>query len=173
MLFGFLVDWARTGRIDQLHADRAVIQSQLDDMHQEVRRVGAESNRVRLQVERAEALRSKRAWSELLQCVVAVLPVGCWLQSVGTDPVRPIGDGAPVRPGGTPEAAPVGAAKTITIDAPRKLRIVGFAESDVQPVEFVSALKSASLFSAVNHEKTRRELVGGSPWFRFELTCEW
>ena len=61
----------------------------------------------------------------------------------------------------------------MTIDAPRKLRLIGYALNDAQPMEFVTRLKDAQVFQRVTLERSLLETSEEAQRFRFELVCEW
>ena len=131
-----------------------------------------QSDRSDLQLQRAKSLRSKRAWSAMITTIARSMPDGCWLTSIATDPARPSGSGVqrmlPVAPG---KATPN---KSITaIEAPRRLKIVGFASDSREPYAFVTNIKAANVFSRVTLTSTTRNNAGGASFFRFDLECEW
>ena len=61
----------------------------------------------------------------------------------------------------------------VTIEAPRKLRIAGYAPVAAHPYDIVSSLKETDVFASVALERSEREPVLDGSYFRFELVCEW
>lgn len=123
-----------------------------------------------LQLNRAQALRAKRAWSAMYRLIAEHIPDGCWLSSIATDPASPSGVKArPSRSSASGKSDVVPA----TIDAPRALRIEGFASDPGEPHHFIANLKLSGVFTGVSLETSRREQVGAEWFFRFKLLCEW
>ena len=140
-------------------------------LREDVRRITDEAHQAKLQLERARALRGKRAWSQLLTIVVHQMPEACWLNSIATDPASPTGGTARVVQTSAPLDAATGA--SVVIDAPRRLRLVGFASSAGQPHEFVTNLRKTNVFRDVVLEWARAEPGAKGSSFRFQLSCEW
>ena len=176
-----LLDWSRQAHAAELRIENARLRQELESTRERLRTTSAEATRVFLEVERANALRSKRAWSAMFALIVSCLPSDCWLASLATDPDSP--------PGGAPSprlatAGPKtggGERETITIEAPRKLRMIGYAESDRQALAFVSNLKESRVFPKVTLDRTIRAPdvtqdqsgATGADVYQFEVVCEW
>lgn len=168
------IDAWRVTQLDALRQNSSAVQSQLTAKRADLRRIVEESAQLKLQIERADALRSKRAWSGMLSLVADRMPADCWLKSAATDPARPGNESSVAR---SPSAAPAGGApespKPVVLDAPRKLRLSGFAGDPVQPVAFVTALKQAGVFEQVALERAQWERWRDRSVFRFDVLCEW
>ncbi len=147
--------------------------SQLVAMQKDL--TGAQGEAVLLagRIERARALRTKRAWSGMLTMIGSCLPADAWLTSVATDPAAPGGAGvsAAVRPAGVRKGET--SAETVKIDAPTKLVLTGFAREHSQLYTFMSNLKMTGVFEVVNLERSVRENPGAESAIGFTLTCEW
>lgn len=63
----------------------------LTGLRQQLATLTVEADRSLLQLERAKALRSKRAWSAMFATIARSMPEGCWLTSIATDPSSPSG----------------------------------------------------------------------------------
>lgn len=158
----------------------------LTGLRQQLATLTVEADRSLLQLERAKALRSKRAWSAMFATIARSMPEGCWLTSIATDPSSPSG-GARPRPRGTAtgmtnrQAGFTSSDESVTkIEAPQRLKIVGYASDASEPYQFVTSLKKTNVFRDVVLETSRRERVqnrqagSASAWyFRFDLACEW
>lgn len=158
----------------------------LTGLRQQLATLTAEADRSLLQLERAKALRSKRAWSAMFATIARSMPDGCWLTSIATDPSSPPG-GAGLRPRVTAtgktnrQAGLTGSDESVTkIEGPQRLKIVGYASDASEPYQFVTNLKNTNVFRDVVLETSRRERVQdqqaglASAWyFRFDLACEW
>ncbi len=172
VLGALAVDWARQATMNDLNAQSLRLQSQLADVRTELEAVTADSNQVMLRVERANALRAKRAWSGLVALIGSCMPQGCWLSLLSTDPERPAGE-AHRNVSNRGHTGKQEAQTAITIDSPRKFKIAGYAPQAAQPIVFVTNLKRAGVFSAVSLASSQTEPVLDGSYYRFELLCEW
>lgn len=159
-------------RVRKLQAHVIDAESRVGQMRQEVQKLAVQADDLQLRIQRADALRSKRAWSSVLALLSRALPNGCWLTSVATVPPRP---GRTVgAPTATLASKPEGKTRaSMTIDAPRKLTLTGYAGEDADPVKFVTRLKESGAFREVTLMGTRRETLPLGPYFHFEVVCEW
>jgi hypothetical protein len=66
-----------------------------------------------------------------------------------------------------------GDAEAVTIDAPRKMRLAGYATDAAEPHRFVANLKDTAIFSHIALERSQREPKLDGYYFFFELVCEW
>ena len=167
--------WMQHLRIEELGAQSEKLQSDLAAARVELRTATAEANDAFLRLERAKALRAKRAWSGMLALIGSCLPKQCWLTSIATDPDVP--SSAPVvhktLPPATPGATAAEKPAVMTIEAPRRLRITGEALDSADPLSFVARLKETQVFREVILERSLRERPEQESQFRFELICEW
>ena len=174
--------WMQHVRIDELLAQSDNLQTDLAVARAELKTATAAANDAFLRIERAKALRSKRAWSDMLALIGSCLPKDCWLTSIATDPDVP--PAAPVArktpPATDPPASPLSKGgqrgfepAVVIIDAPRKLRMTGEATDATQPLFFVTRLKESQVFREVTLERSLREKPEDESNFRFELICEW
>ena len=125
-----------------------------------------------IQLQRAQALRSKRAWSAMFATIAQNMPDGCWLISIATDPSSPSGGGGR-RSRATTTVKKKSEESITKIEAPQRLKIVGYASNASEPHQFVTRLKLAGVFRDVSLETSRREQVQNAWYFRFDLVCEW
>lgn len=172
-------DWFHEARADELGVQAERLIADLAATRAELRAVTAEADQVLTQIHRADALRSKRAWSNILGMLGSCLPPTCWLTSISTDPPRPTGTplnvaapqgtaSAGTAPGVAPDRKPV-----ITIESPRKLRVAGYATDAAEPYAFVTSLKERAVFQEVTLVRSQREPVLDASYHRFEVLCEW
>lgn len=171
--------WYLRAEASELRVRNDQLQGQLVQSRNDLKVITLQANQAASRLERATALRSKRPWSRLLVMIGNYMPAGCWLTSIGTDPVTPPAGGArrsrvPRLAGGDPRRPKSSARRsTLVIEAPRKLRITGYATEAAEPLEFVTALKGSGVFGNVTLEHMRREPVLDDFYYRFELLCEW
>ncbi len=184
--------WVQHVRIDELHNQSDKLQTDLAATRAELKTATAAANDSFLRIERAKALRSKRAWSDMMALIGSCLPKDCWLTSIAPDPdvpsAAPLARKAP--PANDPAASSLGKAgqrgstpppeklAVVIIDAPRKLRMTGEATDATQPLYFVTRLKESQVFREVTLERSLREksnpgAEADESVFRFELICEW
>lgn len=147
--------------------------AQLQELRIQVHDASRQATDARIRLERAANLRAKRNWSGMVALIARCLPEGCWLTSLRTDPAVP---GSTAVSGGS---ASLGSAKdgetskNVAIEAPRKLRIAGYAAAAAEPHAFVADLKAAGVFAQVELKHLMREAVLDGSYFRFDLVCEW
>jgi len=168
--------WMQHLRVDELHAQNDKLQTDLAAARAELKTATAAANDAFMRIERANALRSKRAWSGMLALIGSCLPKDCRLTALATDPdvpsAAPVARKAPP-PAATPGTAAIETTGPILIDAPRKLRLSGSAADATQPLLFVAMLKESHVFREVTLERCLREKPEDESHFRFELLCEW
>ncbi len=166
-----VIDWLERAEAADLYAQNSQLQGQLESVRADLQAVTQEAENVLSRITRAEALKSKRAWSSIFALVSSCMPSDAWLTSLATDPSRPSlrrdHSIAPKPKEGDEEP------QAIMIDAPRKLRIFGYAVEAGHPHEFVTNLKRTDAFTRVTLARTQREPVFDGSYFRFELVCEW
>lgn len=166
------LDWLRRSEAAALQTRTDQQYVLLEQVRSELRSLTMEAADLMLQTQRADSLRSKRPWSGLLARIGSCMPDGCWLSSLATDPPVPP-DVAPST-GTSSRKGPVGGGdRTIAIDAPRRLKISGYATDPAYPHVFVVNLKEAQLFTQVRLERSARDVSGDARNFQFELACEW
>jgi len=164
-------DWSRQAKADRLLARATELNNTRSMMRIEWESVKAEVRSTRAQIERADALRSKRAWSAMLALIAREVPPHVWLTSVATDPAQPAKQAPTTAPATT--ADPKQSAAGITIDAPGKINIQGFAPRAEEPITLVQNLKSSGAFRTVVLKRTFLEPVDDGSYFRFDIDCEW
>jgi hypothetical protein len=164
-------DWSREakaarlrGRLAKLTASRTVMQAEWEQTKRELQQTQA-------QIERAGALRAKRAWSSLLALIVHEVPPNAWLVSIATEPaLPPVQAGRPIATATTGSATD---ASSVTIDAPTRINIVGYAPQPQDPITLVSHLKGSGAFRSVVLERSALEPIEDGSYFRFDIACEW
>lgn len=172
-------------RAESLAKQHDELQEQFHEVNRDLRVTSQRVQVVQGRIERANALRRKRAWSKLLMFVGQSLPDEAWLTAIATDPAQPSGRVARGSRGSVLKAAEAGAGKetdkpdTIVIDAPRKLVIKGKAFEHGQLYTFMQHLKEAGVFRSVQLVRSALEKVATPKEqsdlqvVAFELVCEW
>ena len=169
------MDWFQRAQVDELQAERQRLQGELQQLHAEQRTVSDQAVRLQSQLERARALRSKREWSALFSLVAASLPSDAWLTTISTDPPIPMrGQSRSAQVKSESETpADSGGAQIITIDAPRKLRLTGYAAGYGQLYEFMGGLKQSGAFAEVVQVRAGIQPVLMDSAVAFEVLCTW
>jgi len=163
-------DWIRRTEAATLQEEVTLRQTELEQIRKELRALTSESSELTLQIERANRLRTKRAWSGLLGSIGECLPGDAWLTSVATDPPSPTDSGKPATPAKRPGE---GTSKQLVLDAPRRLKISGTGIDPAGPHVFVNKLKQTGMFASVVLERSARDASPDSPHFQFHVVCEW
>lgn len=125
-----------------------------------------------LKLRRANSLRQKRPWSGMMTLIATAMPARSWIISIATIPEIPSASGRRSARMVSQSVKKSGN-KTVTIEAPRKLKIVGYAVDASEPMLFVSKLKAFGVFDNVILQRSYLEPVEDGKYFRFELVCEW
>lgn len=166
-----IVDGVRRVQADDVRDRNDDLQEELEIRRSEVRSLTESVAEVSLHLQRSDALRAKRNWSGMLALIGKCMPQSCWLTSLATDPeVAPAGAAISI----SSKAGSAGqVAGAVTIEAPRRLKIAGFALDAAEPHLFVANLKQTEVFKVVRLEQSLLQQEFDPPRFRFELVCEW
>lgn len=166
------VDWLQRSDLRERINEKARLEAQLVAARQRFKSASAEAEELLAQIQRADALRSKRSWSDLLALIGAAVPQRGWLTLLTTEPAQPAGE--VVKTVATPTTAAAGAARpALVIEAPRELRISGYAGSPAEPSAMVSGLRSTRVFARVELLQCRQEPVHDGSYYRFDIVCKW
>ena len=171
------LDWFQRTDLRKRQDQKADVEMQLAIARERFKSASTEADHLLAQLQRADALRSKRAWSDLLAVVGAALPHDGWLTVLSTEPAQP--SGVPAQP--APSAPPPASATTgvqpaptpLMIEAPRELRLSGYAATPAEPSLFVASLKGANVFRVVELIQCRQEPVHNGSYYRFDVLCKW
>jgi len=167
---------SRTAQVARLREEFDRLDQDVTSARSRLRLSTSRAQQLLSELERSRAFRSKRAWSGMFALIADCLPEDCWLQSVATDPEAPgvAAVRAPTSPA-APGAAPV--RETVTIEAPQKIRLVGFSTGDSQPLVFVRSLTQSGAFARVALQRAMRapagKETGEESLYQFEIVCEW
>lgn len=172
LAFALGADWLNRTEAGELQAKSKEMTLRIDALRTHLSEVTALADQASLQLRRAEALRAKRPWSGMLELVDSSMPESCWLISLSTDPAQP---SATSNGRNSARAArnKVKEIEPVSIETPRKLKLVGFASEPAQPYEFVIRLQKTGAFETVHLVRARRQPLLGGDYFQFEIVCEW
>ncbi len=167
------IDRVQRAEATELGLQNRRLQAELTRMRADLAALTTLMDEVGSQLERAAALRSKRPWSAMFAMIDQCMPQGCWLVSIATDPAAPPPGGGRKKVVRVRDLDADEIPAVVVIDAPRMLRIAGFAMDASEPLAFASNLKETAVFTGVILEHLRLEPVLDGSYFRFELICEW
>lgn len=165
-------DYARRARADELRACSEDLQMEIDLVRTNLRAVRTELIGTRNHLEHATALRTKRAWSGMITLIGRSMPENCWLTSISTDPETPRASIRGSHRVGLKSDSEK-ASEDVVIDAPRRVKIIGYAAKPSEPNGFVDRLNETGVFSHVELEQSQREPILDGTYYRFVLVCEW
>ena len=166
-------DFARRGTVDQLRATDESLQVKVTRARADLQTITAELMSARNNLEHATALRTKRAWSGMIALIARTMPENCWLTSIATDPDKPTAGRRNSRKKPAKKKPAGKEQEVVVIDAPRRLKITGYAREASEPNEFVDRLNHSGAFRLVELERSQREPILDGSYYRFQLYCEW
>lgn len=172
------LDWLQRAELRDQTAEKMRLETQLTTVRRSFKSAALEAERLLTQIQGADSLRAKRTWSDLFGLIGMSLPQGGWLTVLSTEPAQPsanvIRSAAP-GPATAPASstATTGAPAPIMIEAPRELRLSGYAATPAEPAEFVASLKNANVFAQVELVQCRQEPVHDGSYYRFDVICKW
>lgn len=167
------LNWTRQVQARHLRREQAELSEARSHVLAEWATMRGEVTETEAQVMRAEALRSKRAWSSLLGLVADSVPERAWLTAVATNPAQPVSAATKRTPRPRASGEPDEATQSITVQAPRALELQGFAPTATDPIQFVQSLKQRGVFQDVRLTRSSLTELDGKAYFRFDIVCEW
>lgn len=170
------MDWLQRADLRARLDEKTRAELQLVTVRERFKFATAEAEQLLAQIQRADALRSKRAWTDLLLLIGNAVPPNGWLTTISTEPAAPSGVTtniiAPPPPTTTASAANV-PRPPVTIESPRELRISGYTVAAAEPSEFVTGLRGSNVFDKVELTQVRQEPVHDGSYYRFDVVCKW
>jgi len=163
------VDLTKTATASSLESRLKPLQSRLDRVRRELKETTSVCEELTTQLARADELRSKRPWADLLKLIRARTPDAVWLTALTTRAAPPR------RPVETPAAAPnvTKPAEAVTLAGPNGIHLEGYALDHEWLYEFMSALKESGAFQQVELSSATKEPVLTGMAVRFALDCNW
>ncbi len=165
------LDWSRRANAMQLRAKIETLDTIRRQVQSECHVAEREVKETQAQIERADALRSKRAWSAMVTLIAANVPADVWLTAIATDPPRPAPSVVSRRV--RTQTPPPEEEENLTIEAPTKIIIEGYAPRAAEPFTFIRNLQDTQVFDTVSLLRSSLEPLEDGPYFRFSLVCEW
>ncbi len=171
---------SRQQRVQSLKKEKGVLNAHIESSRSKLSAMGMEIRALQAQAARADALRRKRPWSQLLRRVAEVMPQELWLVSLSTVPAAPVGGHKNMIPEEVPANAPFSgdpkgerSPKVVTMEAPRALTFEGYALAHGNLYEFMSRLKDTNLFTDISLTRAYEEAVLTAEAVRFKIECRW
>lgn len=165
-------DWFSQMKIESLSKENQITMMMLQEEQLKLQELSQSVHDAELKVQRATTLRQKRSWSGLITLIATALPPRSWIVSIATIPEIP--PASMRRVARTVSQSPNNAeTNPVMIDAPRKLKLIGYAVDAAEPMLFMANLKVFSVFTKVSLQRSYLEPVEDDKYYRFELVCEW
>ena len=136
---------------------------------------------LRQEVARAEKLRYKRLWTDMISVIADAAPERVWLIQLSTDPAKP--------PVGSRTAAPLSRRRSADSNVktttpagydtlmgkagPRRLLLEGQALGLEDIYAFVDAVNDLGIFENASIRSVRGDVAGGLRVTHFTMECEW
>ncbi|MFQ5413805.1 MAG: PilN domain-containing protein [Phycisphaerae bacterium] len=171
-----IMDAVGHARVRALQDERTRVLGAVGAARANVHGMAARAALLHTQIERARALRTKRAWSALLITVAMCMPDDLWLTYFGTDPETPSATGSRRRVAaarGAAGAGPTSAAAAATIDTPRRIRLRGYAADHAKLYAFMTQLNQTGVFDRVTLVMSVVKPVHDGTAVAFSLECDW
>ena len=159
-----------------ISARRTDADKELTDLRRKLASSGAEADRLRAAIARAQALRAKRNWSGLFTLIGECMPAEVWLVSATTDAPNAVRAASVPAPTGIPEgtAKPVAAAPSVVrMAGPTQLTLQGYALEHDNLYTFMARLMETQAFKSVELIRSGQEPVLTGTAVRFDLLCSW
>lgn len=172
LAFALGADWLNSTKAGELQAKAEEMTVRVDSLRAHVSDMTARAEQAGLQLRRADAIRSKRPWSGILKLVDLSMPESCWLISLSTDPAQPAATSSG-RTSARDRRSKAKDVNPVSIETPRKLKLVGYASEPAEPYGFVTRLQRTGAFETVHLVRAQRQPFLGGEYFRFEIVCEW
>ncbi|MCH8878793.1 MAG: hypothetical protein IID34_02790 [Planctomycetes bacterium] len=158
---------AMSDQLDHAHARRGQSAKRLLMLHQEVAR--------------AEKLRYKRLWTDMISVIADAIPERVWLIQLSTDPAKPPVSArttaplSPRRSAGSKAATttPAGYDTLVGKAGPRRLLLEGQALGLEDIYALVDAVNDLGIFKNASIRSVRSDVAGGLKVTHFILECEW
>ncbi len=159
----------------------AAISEQLDHAHD---RRGQSAKRLQLlrqEVARAEKLRYKRLWTDMISVIADAIPPRVWLIQLSTDPPKPPVNSRTTAPLSLRRSAdsnadtttPAGYDTLVGKAGPRRLLLEGQALGLEDIYAFVDAVNDLGIFGNASIRSVRGDVAGGLKVTHFTMECEW
>ncbi len=158
----------------------AAISDQLDHAHARRRQSAGRLLVLRQEVARAEKLRYKRLWTDMISIIADATPERVWLTQLSTDPAKP--------PVSSRTTAPLSLRRSADSDVktttagydtlvgkagPRRLLLEGQALGLEDIYAFVDAVNDLGIFENASIRSVRGDVAGGLRVTHFTMECEW
>ena len=136
---------------------------------------------LRQEVARAEKLRYKRLWTDMISVIAGATPERVWLIQLSTDPAKPPVSSRTTAPlslrrsadSDVNTATPAGYDTLVGKAGPRRLLLEGKALGLEDIYAFVDAVNDLDIFENASIRSVRGDVAGGLKVTHFTMECEW
>ncbi len=157
------------------------ISDQLDHAHARRRQSARRLLMLRQEVARAEKLRYKRLWTDMISVIADATPERVWLIQLSTDPAKPPGSARTTAPLSLRRSADSDVETTTTAGydtlvgkaGPRRLLLEGQALGLEDIYAFVDAVNELGIFENASIRSVRGDVAAGLRVTHFTMECEW
>ncbi len=159
----------------------AAISDQLDHAHARRRQSARRLLMLRQEVARAEKLRYKRLWTDMISVIADATPERVWLIQLSTEPAKPPVSSRTTAPLSLRRSAdsdvktttPVGYDTLVGKAGPRRLLLEGQALGLEDIYAFVDAINALGIFENASIRSVRGDVAAGLRVTHFTMECEW
>ena len=159
----------------------AAISDQLDHAHARRRKSASRLLTLRQEVARAEKLRYKRLWTDMISVIAEATPERVWLIQLSTDPAKPSASSRTTAPLSLRRSAdsdvetttPAGYDTLMGKAGPRRLLLEGQALGLDDIYAFVDTVNDLGIFENASIRSVRGDVAGGLKVTHFTMECEW
>ncbi len=159
----------------------AAISDQLDHAHARRRQSAGRLLMLRQEVARAEKLRYKRLWTDMISVIADATPERVWLIQLSTDPAKPPVSSRTTAPLSLRRSAdsdvntttPAGYDTLMGKAGPRRLLLEGQALGLEDIYAFVDAINDLGIFENASIRSVRSDVAGGLRVTHFVMECDW
>jgi Tfp pilus assembly protein PilN len=174
----------RRARAASLERQLSPLHADVDRVRNRLKNLAGEQVKLSAEIDRADALRRKRRWADLLTALSAEMPRQIWLtklesinsQPGGAAPAPPSSHGhaAPAAPAPGKSAAPGDKpAPTVRLPGPVGLRLTGYALDHEWLYAFIGALKRMNVFDSIELTQADKQDLGLGEAVSFVVVCTW
>jgi hypothetical protein len=159
----------------------ATISEQLDHAHARRGQSATRLLTLRQEVARAEKLRYKRLWTDMISVIAESIPQRVWLLQLSTDPAKPsvsLRTTAPLSLRRSADAdvdptTPAGYDTLVGKAGPRRLLLEGQALGLEDIYAFVDAVNDLGIFGNASIRSVRGDVAGALKVTHFTMECDW
>lgn len=160
-------------RLDELQGRQLALADELSSTGLALQDAVMETRDFADQIVRADALRTKRSWDDLLTMIGLAMPDRVWLSTIETVRLNGASSSNRGHLSALVETTNRIERPDVVLEGPRRLQIVGYALDHADLYAFMAELKARGSFVDVELTKSGNEPVLRGSAVRFVLDCRW